>query len=76
MTEDYVFVQICLRDHEVIVFLHFLQPRIREEWWWKNDRWTDEGKHKQTITIFGMSKSSIHNTNNIYEEEAVLLFYK
>lgn len=30
---------------------------------------------KQAITIFGMRKSSIHDTNNIYGDE-VLLFYK
>lgn len=53
---------------------------MRQEWWkhWeekKMEGWIDEGKHKQAITIFGKNKSSIHNTNNMYEEE-VLLFYK
>lgn len=41
---------------------------------WGGQRW-GEGKHKQATAIFGMSKSSIHNTNNIYEEK-VLLIYK
>lgn len=33
-----------------------------------------EGKHKQAIKIFGKNKSSIHNTNDVYDE--VLLYYK
>ena len=36
----------------------------------KEETMTDQ--HKQAITIFGMSKSSMYNTNNIYEEQVIL----